>query len=81
MLTLLRNFSQKVWQYGNKVLSLQMIRKTRIRHRDYKIQDSGAKWHRDSLFFTPLRTTFNNYKKNELWLTCHKKATTNSWQN
>ena len=36
-------------------------------------------WHRDSLFFTPLRKTIiNKIKDKELWLTCHKKATTSS---
>lgn len=56
---LLRNLIEKVWRYGNKVLSLQ----TEIEKQEQTLEITRYRipvlyWHRDSLFFTPLRTNY-----------------------
>ena len=56
---ILRNFIEKVWRYGNKVLSLQ----SNYKHKDKKETHIRYRipvlhWHWNSLFFMPLRTNY-----------------------
>ena len=60
---ILRNFIEKVWRYGNKVLSLQKNRKNK--DNSIEIKDTGFRCLTGTgilYFLPPLRNHINNYK-------------------